>query len=50
MRAKLTAIDSNAPITGMMRFGADGEQRYGAIGVYEKRNGQWEPLLRSDRW
>lgn len=50
VRAKLTTIDSNAPITGMMRFGADGEQRYGAIGVYEKRNGQWEPLIRSDRW
>lgn len=50
VRAKLTTIDSNAPVTGMMRFGADGEQRYGAIGVYEKRNGQWEPLLRSDRW
>lgn len=49
-RAKLASVDTNAPVTGMMRFGADGEQRYGAIGVYEKRNGQWEPLIRSDRW
>ena len=50
LRAKLAAIDSSAPVTGMMRFGADGEQRYGTISVYEKRNGQWEPLIRSDRW
>ena len=50
LRAKLATIDTNAPVTGMMRFGPDGEQRYGAIGVYEKRNGQWEPLIRSDRW
>jgi branched-chain amino acid transport system substrate-binding protein len=50
LRAKLSTIESNAPVTGMMRFGPDGEQRYGAIGVYERRNGQWEPLIRSDRW
>ena len=50
LRAKLASIDTNAPVTGMMRFGADGEQRYGAIGVYERRNGLWEPLIRSDRW
>lgn len=50
IRAKLATIESHAPVTGMMRFGSDGEQRYGTIGVYERRNGQWEPLIRSDRW
>jgi branched-chain amino acid transport system substrate-binding protein len=33
-----------------MRFTADGEQAYGAITVYRRRDGQWEPLMRSDRW
>jgi len=50
LRAKLVAIDANAPITNTMRFSADGEQRFGAIGVYEKRNGHWQPMMRSDLW
>jgi branched-chain amino acid transport system substrate-binding protein len=37
-------------MTNSMRFGADGEQRYGAVAVYQLRNGAWDPLMRSDRW
>jgi branched-chain amino acid transport system substrate-binding protein len=47
---QLKVIDGNAPVTGSMRFRADGEQRYGAVAVYQLRGGQWSPLMRSDRW
>jgi branched-chain amino acid transport system substrate-binding protein len=47
---RLKAFDGNAPVTGSMRFREDGEQRYGAIAVYQLRAGQWMPLMRSDRW
>ncbi len=47
---RLKSFDGNAPVTGHMRFGADGEQRYGAIAVYELRPDQWAPLMSSDRW
>jgi len=33
-----------------MRFNAAGEQLYGAITVYERRDGAWLPLVRSDQW
>jgi len=47
---QLKTFDGNAPVTGTMRFRADGEQRYGAVAVYQLRGGQWSPLMRSDRW
>jgi branched-chain amino acid transport system substrate-binding protein len=50
LRAKLMVIDAVAPVTTTMRFNAQGEQRYGAIGVYQKRDARWEPLVRTDRW
>ena len=50
LRAKLRTIDAIAPVTGVMRFDANGEPRYGAITVYERGNGNWLPLMRSDRW
>jgi branched-chain amino acid transport system substrate-binding protein len=46
----LKTFDGNCPMTNSMRFGADGEQRYGAVAVYQLRNGAWDPLMRSDRW
>ena len=46
----LKSFDGNCPMTNSMRFGADGEQRYGAVAVYQIRGGAWEPLMRSDRW
>jgi branched-chain amino acid transport system substrate-binding protein len=46
----LKSFDGNCPMTNSMRFGADGEQRYGAVAVYQVRGGTWEPLMRSDRW
>jgi branched-chain amino acid transport system substrate-binding protein len=50
LRAKLRTIDAIAPVTGTMRFNASGEQMYGAITVYERRDGNWWPLVRSDQW
>jgi branched-chain amino acid transport system substrate-binding protein len=50
LRARLKTIDAIAPVSVTMRFNAEGEQRYGAIGVYQKLNSRWEPLVRSDRW
>jgi branched-chain amino acid transport system substrate-binding protein len=50
LRAKLRTIDAIAPVTGTMRFNANGEQLYGAITVYERRDGNWSPLVRSDQW
>ncbi|MET0383612.1 MAG: branched-chain amino acid ABC transporter substrate-binding protein [Burkholderiaceae bacterium] len=46
----LKTFDGNCPMTNSMRFGPDGEQRYGAVAVYQLRGGAWEPLMRSDRW
>ena len=50
VRAKLKTIDAIAPVTTTMRFNAEGEQRYGAIGVYQKQDGRWVPLVRSASW
>ncbi|HEY3634155.1 MAG TPA: branched-chain amino acid ABC transporter substrate-binding protein [Caldimonas sp.] len=50
LRAKLAVIDAIAPVTTTMRFNAEGEQRYGAISVYQKVDAKWEPLMRTDRW
>jgi branched-chain amino acid transport system substrate-binding protein len=50
LRAKLRTIDAIAPVTGTMRFDNNGEQLYGAITVYERRDGNWSPLMRSDQW
>jgi len=50
LRARLRTIDAMAPVTGTMHFTNSGEQLYGAITVYERRDGNWWPLLRSDQW
>jgi branched-chain amino acid transport system substrate-binding protein len=50
LRAKLVTTDAIAPVTSTMRFNAEGEQRYGAISIYERRNSRWEPLMRSQDW
>jgi len=50
VRARLHTIDAIAPVTGTMRFDNSGEQLYGAITVYERRDGNWWPLVRSDQW
>ncbi len=46
----LRAINGYAPVTGTMTWDESGEQRYGAVGVYELRKGSWELRMRSDRW
>ena len=50
LRAKLKTIDAIAPVTTTMRFNADGEQRYGAVGIYQKQDSHWQPLVRSASW
>ena len=44
------AINGYAPVIGTMTWDEKGEQRYGAVGVYELRSGNWELRMRSDRW
>ena len=44
------AINGYAPVIGTMTWDEKGEQRYGAVGVYELRRGNWELRMRSDRW
>lgn len=50
LRDQLHAVDASAPVTSSLRFNADGELRYGAISVYQRRQGQWNALMRSDKW
>ena len=44
------SINGYAPVIGTMTWDDKGEQRYGAVGVYELRAGNWELRMRSDRW
>ena len=46
----LHGINGYAPVIGTMTWDDKGEQRYGAVGVYELRSGNWELRMRSDRW
>lgn len=46
----LHSINGYAPVIGTMTWDDKGEQRYGAVGVYELRGGAWELRMRSDRW
>lgn len=48
--AQLKLIDALAPVTNNMRFREDGEQRYGAVGVYKVTRGVWETVTRSSDW
>ena len=50
LTAKLRNLDFVAPITNTMKFGSDGEQLYGSVGIYRPRDGRWEPIMNSDRW
>lgn len=50
IRERLHKIDANAPVTSNMRFNALGEQSYATVTVYKRRNGEWEPQMRSDKW
>ena len=46
----MRSINGYAPVIGTMSWDDKGEQRYGAVGVYELRAGAWELRMRSDRW
>lgn len=50
LRARLHAIDAAAPVTSTMRFTAEGESPHGAISVYQRRDGRWDALMRSEKW
>jgi branched-chain amino acid transport system substrate-binding protein len=47
---ELKRIDALAPVTNSVRFRQDGEQYYGVISVYKASPGQWEAIMRSDKW
>ena len=46
----LRTLDGYGPVTGSIKWDAVGEPRYGAIGVYAARAGNWELQMRSDQW
>ena len=46
----LRTLDGHAPVMGSMKWDAVGEQRFGAIGIYAARAGNWELQMRSDKW
>lgn len=46
----LHSINGYAPVTGTMKWNDKGEQLYAAVGVYQLRRGNWEMMMRSDRW
>jgi branched-chain amino acid transport system substrate-binding protein len=50
LTAELKHIDALAPVTNSVRFREDGEQYYGVISVYKAAPGQWEAIMRSDKW
>ncbi|MBL0726644.1 branched-chain amino acid ABC transporter substrate-binding protein [Piscinibacter sp. HJYY11] len=50
LTAQLKVIDALAPVTNNMRFREDGEQKYGAVGVYKVTRGAWETVTRSADW
>jgi branched-chain amino acid transport system substrate-binding protein len=50
MRETLRTLDTNAPVNGNLRFADTGEQRYPAVTIYQRGNGQWFSLMRSDKW
>jgi branched-chain amino acid transport system substrate-binding protein len=50
LRDRLHTVNSSAPVTSSLHFAADGELRYGAIAVYQRRKGHWDLLMRSDKW
>lgn len=46
----LKTFEGDAPVTGYLRFGPDGEQRSGAVGIYRVRKGQWDLQMRARNW
>lgn len=50
LRARLHAIDAAAPVTSTMRFTAEGESPHGAISIYQRKDGRWDALMRSEKW
>jgi len=46
----LKSFDGNCPVTNGIRFDENGEQHYAAVAAYHLRAGQWELMMRSDRW
>jgi branched-chain amino acid transport system substrate-binding protein len=50
LTAQLKVIDALAPVTNNMRFRDDGEQKYGAVGVYKVSRAKWETITRSSDW
>jgi branched-chain amino acid transport system substrate-binding protein len=46
----LKTFDGSCPVTNAIRFDPDGEQHYAAVAAYQLRGGQWDLMMRSDRW
>lgn len=50
LTAELKKIDPVAPITGTMRFRADGEQSFGVVGIYKLDRGGWQMQMHGAEW
>ncbi|MFN4117131.1 MAG: branched-chain amino acid ABC transporter substrate-binding protein [Inhella sp.] len=46
----LKRFNGDVPVTGIMRFDRDGEQRGAAVGIYHLQRGRWELAMRSSNW
>lgn len=46
----LRKLDPYTPVLGSYKFDASGDQRFGAIGIYQLGSGSWIPQMRSDAW
>jgi branched-chain amino acid transport system substrate-binding protein len=50
LTAELKRIDPIAPVTSMMRFGANGEQVNSTVAIYKLEKGRWEMQVSGSNW
>ena len=48
--AAMKTLDLHGPVTSSLRFGDDGEQRFGTVSVYGIEQGKWMPVMRAAEW
>jgi branched-chain amino acid transport system substrate-binding protein len=46
----LRNVEGYAPVTRTMRWDANGEQKFGAVGIYQLRGDQWTLRSRASNW
>ena len=48
--AAMKTLDLHGPVTSSLRFGDDGEQRFGTVSVYGIEQGKWTAVMRAAEW